>query len=186
MALYAVKKICWVWNWSGLKHSAAVPPQPQPPMSHSLHPRNMETASVSPPSHSVLCYTPSSNPSLFSHSLQREAQSDRCNTAVEAWAELAGGCRGPTRASSSWQETEQRRGHSSAGHKTVVILPVVAVQSRANFASECVDQGAHHPVNVSWTLTAAPIQMHGRVSETCWRKRRKCEEQESQVTWFPC
>ncbi len=69
--------------------------------------------------------------SLSLPTLQRGAQSDRCNAAVEAWAELAG-CRGQTRASSSdWRE--QRRGDGSGGgsrNKTVVavVVSVVAVQ----------------------------------------------------------
>lgn len=115
------------------KHSAL--PQPSIaislPLSLSNH-HSVETAPLSYPSHSVIHYNLSlSLSSLSPPTLQRGAQSDRCNTAVEAWAELAG-CRGQTRASSSdWRE--QRRGDGSGGgsrNKTAVvgIVWVVAVQ----------------------------------------------------------
>lgn len=99
-------------------------------ISLSLHYHNVETAPLSPPSLSVLRYSLSlaRSLSLSLSTLQRGAQSDRCNAAVEAWAELAG-CRGQTRASSSdWRE--QRRGDGSGGgsRNRTTIVSVVAVQ----------------------------------------------------------
>lgn len=59
-----------------------------PSLSPSLplhHHHNVETAplSLSPPSHSALCYALSLSPSLSLLSFQRGAHSDRCNAAVE-------------------------------------------------------------------------------------------------------
>lgn len=63
--------------------------------------------------------------------LSREvAQSDRCNTAVEAWAELAG-CRGQTSGSSSELGGErQSRDGTGRGDKTglAVVVPAVAAK----------------------------------------------------------
>lgn len=96
-----------------------------PPVSLSLS-VCVETASFSPPSHSVLSL------SFSLCLLSREvAQSDRCNTAVEAWAELAG-CRGHTSGSTSelGGGERQSRDGTGRGDKTglAVVVPAVAAE----------------------------------------------------------
>lgn len=74
---------------------------------------------------------------------------------------------------------------------------------RADFASGygCVDLGARHPVNLTWTPTPAPIQRHSMVSvrfeaagreekmrndgsDTVEKVEERVGEQGNHVTWF--
>lgn len=110
-------------NWSKWKHSVlpqplhlSLPPPPQCGNCSSLS-LSFSLAfflSLLPP---ILCSV------MLSHSLstlfQRGAHSDRCNTVLEGWAELAG-CTGHTRASSPDWRKRAKSGRQKQ-NKTVVV-----------------------------------------------------------------
>lgn len=107
---------------------------------------------------------------LFSRclALHRGFQSDRCNTTVEAWAELAG-IGGPDQSQLIWLERTTGLETAAEGHyiKLAVSVEIQLVRS-SSAKSECgnVDLGAHHyPVSLPWSLTPAPKQMHRMVSK---------------------